>query len=65
MKPTQNRKKRIQKKKDGVEMAMKYRNYRDPLYYDPKANDKIFVPVQYEVSIYIPLLKNYITGGHD
>ena len=34
-------------------MAMKYRNYRDPLYYDPKANDKIFVPVQYEVCVSI------------
>ena len=46
-------------------MAMKYRNYRDPLYYDPKANDKIFVPVQYEVSAYTPLLNYCITGGHD
>ena len=30
-------------------MTMKYRNYQDPLYYDPKSNDKIFVPVNDEV----------------
>jgi len=32
-------------KKKGVQMAMKFRNHQDPLYYDPEANDKIFVPL--------------------
>lgn len=30
---------------------MKFRNYKDPLYYDANANDKIFVSA-YMVSIY-------------
>ena len=30
-------------------MEMKFRHHQDPLYYDPKANDKIFVPVMNEV----------------
>jgi len=32
-------------------MVMKFRDHTDPLYFDPKANDKIFVPVVSEVSI--------------
>lgn len=31
-------------KKNGVELQMKFRNHRDPLYYDKHANDRIFVP---------------------
>ena len=31
-------------------MAMKFRHHQDPLYYDPKVNDKIFVPTIDEVS---------------
>ena len=31
-------------KKQGVELMMKFRNHKDPLYYDADANDKIFVP---------------------
>ena len=31
-------------------MEMKFRNYQDPKYYDPKVNDKIFVPLMPEVS---------------
>lgn len=31
-------------KKKGVELVMKYRNYKDPLFYDKDANDRIFVP---------------------
>ena len=31
-------------KKKGVELVMKFRNHKDPLYYDPNSNDKIFVP---------------------
>lgn len=27
-------------------MAMMFRDHNDPLYYDAKANDKIFVPVK-------------------
>ena len=30
-------------KKKGVELVMKFRNHKDPLYYDAKANEKIFV----------------------
>ena len=30
-------------KKKGVELVMKFRNHKDPLYYDPNSNDKIFV----------------------
>jgi hypothetical protein len=26
-------------------MRMMFRDYKDPLYYDAKANDKVFVPV--------------------
>jgi len=33
-------------KKEGVEMSMMFRDHNDPLYYDAKANDKIFVPVK-------------------
>lgn len=29
---------------------MRFRHYQDPLYYDPKANDKIFVPMIDKVS---------------
>lgn len=50
--PTQNRKiqnKKATAKKDGVEMAMKFRAHQDPLYYDPNVNDKIFVPMMHEV----------------
>lgn len=32
-------------------MAMKFRSHQDPLYYDPKTNDKIFVPMISEVTI--------------
>lgn len=38
-------------------MVMKFRNYQDPLYYDAKANDKIFVPVN-------PLVSNIIFEAH-
>ena len=31
-------------------MAMMFRDHNDPLYYDAKANDKIFVPVKDLVS---------------
>ena len=49
--PNKSRKaKRETLKKEGVEMTMKFRNHQDPLYYDPKANDKVFVPVVPEVS---------------
>ena len=34
-------------------MTMKYRNFKDPLYFDPEANDKIFVPVNHEVCHHI------------
>ena len=30
-------------RKRGVELVMKFRNHKDPLYYDAHANDKIFV----------------------
>lgn len=30
-------------KKKGIELVMKFRNHKDPLYYDADANDKIFV----------------------
>jgi hypothetical protein len=30
-------------KKKQVEFAMKFRNHKDPSYFDPNANDKIFV----------------------
>jgi hypothetical protein len=33
-------------KKKGVELVMKFRNHKDPLYYDPNSNDKIFVAKQ-------------------
>lgn len=32
-------------RKKGVEMRMMFRDINDPLYYDAKANDKVFVPV--------------------
>lgn len=38
-------------KDKGVAMAMKFRSHQDPLYYDPAANDKIFVPMMPEVSL--------------
>jgi len=51
LQPTASRKKNPQyKKKDGLQLEMKFRNHKDPLYYDAKANDKIFVPI-YMVSI--------------
>jgi hypothetical protein len=31
-------------KKHSVKFEMKFRNFQDPLFYDPKANDRIFVP---------------------
>ena len=34
-------------------MVMKFRNYKDPLYYDASVNEKIFVPVVPEVSILV------------
>ena len=37
-------------KKKGVEMRMMFRDHKDPLYYDAKANDKVFVPVKGMVS---------------
>ena len=52
--PTANRKQKNKKatsKKEGVQMTMKFRNHQDPLYYDPKSNDKIFVPVIQEVCV--------------
>ena len=33
-------------------MSMMFRDHNDPLYYDAKANDKIFVPIKDEVSSY-------------
>jgi len=51
--PTQNRKANLKtKKKDGVQMVMKFRNHKDPLYYDAQANDRIFVPF-HVVRIYL------------
>jgi len=32
-------------KNEGVEFKMMFRHHQDPLYYDTKANPKIFVPV--------------------
>lgn len=32
-------------RKDGVEFSMMFRHHKDPLYYDTKANTKIFVPI--------------------
>ena len=32
------------KKQKSVQLVMKYRNYKDPLFYDKNANDRIFVP---------------------
>jgi len=50
--PTANRKKNLRtKKKDGVELVMKFRNHKDPLYFDANANDKIFVSA-YMVSLF-------------
>ena len=37
-------------KKEGVAMSMMFRDHNDPLYYDPKSNDKIFVPIKDTVS---------------
>jgi hypothetical protein len=45
-------------KKEGVQMAMMFRDHNDPLYYDAKANDKIFVPVKDLVSITRSTLTN-------
>ena len=39
-------------------MAMMFRDHNDPLYYDAKANDKIFVPVKDLVSITRSTLTN-------
>ena len=33
------------KKEDGVEFKMMFRHHKDPLFFDSKANAKIFVPV--------------------
>jgi hypothetical protein len=41
-----------------VQMAMMFRDHNDPLYYDAKANDKIFVPVKDLVSITRSTLTN-------
>lgn len=35
-------------KREGVQMSMMFRDHNDPLYYDAKANDKIFVPIKDE-----------------
>jgi hypothetical protein len=37
-------------KKDGVEFKMMFRHHKDPLYYDTKANAKIFVPVDQDLT---------------
>jgi len=34
-------------KKEGVEFKMMFRHHQDPLYYDPNASTKIFVPTTY------------------
>ena len=31
-------------KKQGVAFRVMFRHHKDPAYYDPRANDKIFVP---------------------
>ena len=50
--PTEGRRKKaIQANKKAVPMVMKFRDHTDPLYYDPKANDKILVPAIDEVSL--------------
>jgi hypothetical protein len=36
--------KRDRQTKKGVPFRMMFRHHMDPDYYDPKANDKIFVP---------------------
>lgn len=41
-------------------MAMMFRDHNDPLYYDAKANDKIFVPVKDLVSITRSTLTNFM-----
>jgi hypothetical protein len=41
-------------------MVMMYRDHKDPLYYDPTANDKIFVPVLEEVSLRYPARERLI-----
>ena len=33
-------------RKNAVKLEMKFRHFTDPAFLDPKANDKIFVPVQ-------------------
>lgn len=44
MRPSKKDRQKFNKNK-GVEMVMKFRNHKDPLYYNANANDKIFVPV--------------------
>lgn len=39
-------------RKKGVEMRMMFRDINDPLYYDAKANDKVFVPLMAMVSVH-------------
>lgn len=61
--PTANRKKNLRtKKKEGVELVMKFRNHKDPLYYDANANDKIFVSA-YMVSANQQHYNSLIGGG--
>lgn len=35
-------------RKKGVAFRMMFRHHQDPAYYDPKANDKIFIPYESE-----------------
>lgn len=43
-------------------MVMKFRNHKDPLYYNANANDKIFVPV-YMVRNTTTQLRTSLIGG--
>jgi hypothetical protein len=43
----------VQANRTAVKMVMKFRDHTDPLYFDPKANDKIFVPAVPEVSFLV------------
>ncbi len=54
-------------KKKGVEMRMMFRDHHDPLYYDAKANDKVFVPVKALVSDQLPVINRSLScvGGDD
>lgn len=44
-------------KKNAVKLEMKFRHFTDPAFLDPKANDKIFVPVQ-NVSLTLQNISN-------